>query len=59
MIMIAKPIYTLFSLIFPQQQNLFAFYVQKYSPEQGLHPWLTLSESGIKFNHDWARIFYK
>ena len=57
-IVIVKPIYTLFSLIFPQQQNLFAFYVQKYSPEQGLHPWLTLSESGIKFNHDWARIFY-
>ena len=57
--LMAQPIYKLFALIFPKQQNLFAFYIQKYSPEQGLHPWLIFDEGKIKFNNNWGKIFYK
>jgi len=58
-LLIAQPIYKLFSLIFPKQQNLFAFYIEKHYPEKGLHPWLIFDEGKIKFNNSWGKTFYK
>lgn len=58
-ILIGQPLYKFFSLVFPEQQNLFAFYIQKDSVEQNLHPWLIAKEGKIQFNNDWAKAFYK
>ena len=50
-ILIGKPLYKFFSLVFPKQQNLFAFYIQKDSAEQNLYPWLIAKEGKIQFNN--------
>lgn len=56
---IVKPVYKIFSLLFPKQQNLFAFYVEKPSVPKDLYPWLTMNNGELKFNYAWAKEIYK
>jgi ubiquinone/menaquinone biosynthesis C-methylase UbiE len=56
---LAKPFYQFFTILFPKQQNLFAFHVQKPNIPRDLHEWLTMENKEIKFNSDWARRIYK
>jgi SAM-dependent methyltransferase len=58
-IALLRPFYQIFSLLFPQQQNLFAFYVSKPSLPADLRDWLKLDSGVIQFNMDWARQKYK
>jgi SAM-dependent methyltransferase len=58
-ISVAKPFYHLFTLLFPQQQNLFAFYTEKPNIPADLHEWLKLDEGSIRFNYEWAKSIYK
>jgi SAM-dependent methyltransferase len=58
-ILIAKPFYQLFTILFPKQQNLFAFYVQKPTIPRDLHDWLIIEGEQIKFNYSWAKEVYK
>jgi ubiquinone/menaquinone biosynthesis C-methylase UbiE len=46
----AKPVYRLFTKAFPQQQNLFAFYVQKPDLEKDVYPWIELLNGEPGFN---------
>jgi ubiquinone/menaquinone biosynthesis C-methylase UbiE len=56
---IAKPFYKIFSLLFPKQQNLFAFYVEKPKLPEDLYNWLKLEDGKLRFNYDWASKIYK
>lgn len=58
-ILIAKPFYRLFTILFPKQQNLFAFYVQKPTIPEDLHDWLIMENEQVKFNYNWAKEIYK
>jgi ubiquinone/menaquinone biosynthesis C-methylase UbiE len=58
-ISVAKPFYHLFTLLFPKQQNLFAFYTEKPNIPANLYEWLKLEEGNIKFNYEWAKAIYK
>jgi ubiquinone/menaquinone biosynthesis C-methylase UbiE len=58
-ILLVKPIYYLFVKLFPQQQNLFAFYIQKPNLETDAYPWINVSDGGLGFNIEWARLIYK
>lgn len=52
---ILRPAYQIFVKIFPKQQNLFAFYVDKTNPKNELFPWLILDGQGhAKFNEKWG-----
>lgn len=54
-----RPAYELFIKLFPNQQNLFAFFVEKPKDKREIFPWLTLDERGkIKFNKQWGDIKY-
>jgi hypothetical protein len=55
----AKPFYKLFTIVFPKQQNLFAFYILKPKLPDDLHPWLKLESGKFKFNQEWAAQKYK
>jgi ubiquinone/menaquinone biosynthesis C-methylase UbiE len=55
----AKPVYRLFTKVFPQQQNLFAFYVQKPDLEKDVYPWIESSNGELGFNIEWAKVIYK
>jgi SAM-dependent methyltransferase len=48
-ISLLKPAYRLFTLIFPRQQNLFAFMVDKPVLPRDLHPWLTMAGEDVRF----------
>lgn len=54
-----KPFYQLFTILFPTQQNLFAFYVHKPDISQDLYDWLKLKDGSIVFNYQWAKQIYK
>jgi SAM-dependent methyltransferase len=54
-----KPFYQLFTILFPKQQNLFAFYVQKPNIPQDIYNWLKMDDGVIVFNYDWAKEIYK
>jgi SAM-dependent methyltransferase len=55
-----KPFYQLFTLLFPTQQNLFAFYVRKPEMPKDLYEWLKMENSGaIVFDYEWAKQTYK
>lgn len=54
-----KPLYSLFVMLFPRQQNLFAFSVSKPSIPDDLHDWLKADGESIKFNEEWAKEIYK
>lgn len=51
-----RPAYQVLVKLFPKQQNLFAFYIEKSNLNYKLFPWLMLDENGdIKFNKEWAK----
>lgn len=55
-----KPFYQLFTILFPKQQNLFAFYVNKPDLKENLYEWLKIEEDGeIHFNYQWGKEKYK
>jgi ubiquinone/menaquinone biosynthesis C-methylase UbiE len=58
-ISVSKPFYQLFTILFPRQQNLFAFYIGKPNIPNDLHCWLKLEEQEVKFNYPWAQEKYK
>jgi ubiquinone/menaquinone biosynthesis C-methylase UbiE len=55
----AKPAYRLFIKIFPKQQNLFAFFIQKPHLKEKIFPWITLSKGKLHFNNEWAKKIYQ
>jgi ubiquinone/menaquinone biosynthesis C-methylase UbiE len=54
-----KPFYQIFTILFPKQQNLFAFYVGKPDISTDLFEWLQVKDDQIQFNYDWAKEKYK
>ena len=56
---ISQPFFWLFTKLFPKQQNLFAFYIEKTSPRK-LFPWLIFDtdKQKITFNKPWANEKY-
>jgi SAM-dependent methyltransferase len=61
---VASPFYSLFTKVFPRQQNLFAFYVGKPdAARDAAFPWLDSHEEGgetrFKFNKVWGDQRYK
>jgi ubiquinone/menaquinone biosynthesis C-methylase UbiE len=59
LISIAKPFYQIFILLYPKQQNLFAFYIEKPKIPEDLHEWLKVDGENIRFNYEWAQKVYK
>lgn len=56
---LARPAYKIFIKLFPKQQNLFAFYVEKPNDKTDIFPWLKLDALGkIRFNKEWGDIRY-
>jgi SAM-dependent methyltransferase len=57
----ARPFYQIFVKIFPKQQNLFAFYIEKSKIREKLFDWLTFDENEmvIRFNKEWGDQKYK
>jgi ubiquinone/menaquinone biosynthesis C-methylase UbiE len=56
---VAKPFYQMFTVLFPKQQNLFAFYVGKPDIPADLYEWLKIKDDQIQFDYDWAKKKYK
>lgn len=58
---IGRPFFSVFVKLFPKQQNLFAFYVEKPAILSSLFPWLIFDdkESKITFNKEWGDRKYK
>lgn len=56
-----RPIYWLFTKVFPKQQNLFAFYVEKSAMADSRFPWLEFDENEkrFKFNRKWGERKFK
>ena len=56
-----RPFYWLFSKVFPRQQNLFAFFVEKPQTFDPLFPWLKYDEktNKVTFNKEWGQRKYK
>ena len=59
--MLVRPFYWVFVKLFPRQQNLFAFYIEKPLIPEALFPWLVFDdhERKIKFNKKWGDQKYK
>jgi ubiquinone/menaquinone biosynthesis C-methylase UbiE len=55
----AKPVYQLFVKLFPRQQNLFAFCVNKPDLEADVYPWIISSNGNLGFDIEWARLIYR
>jgi len=55
-----KPFYILFVRIFPKQQNLFAFYIEKPILPDDLFEWLQFNQitGSVNFNSKWAHERY-
>lgn len=58
-IAVARPAYRVFAMLFPKQQNLFAFVVRKPALPGQLHPWLEWRNGKARFNAEWARARYR
>jgi SAM-dependent methyltransferase len=58
-ISIIKPFYQLFIVLFPTQQNLFAFYIHKPHIPQDLYDWLKIKDGSVVFDYQWAKQVYK
>jgi ubiquinone/menaquinone biosynthesis C-methylase UbiE len=58
-ISLVKPFYQMFIILFPKQQNLFAFYVNKPNLTNDLYEWLQIQEGVIRFNYHWGQEKYK
>jgi ubiquinone/menaquinone biosynthesis C-methylase UbiE len=57
---VLKPFYKLlFTVLFPKQQNLFAFFIHKPDLERDIHKWIKLDKGELKFNYEWAKEIYK
>lgn len=54
-----KPLYLVFIRVFPRQQNLFAFKIDKPAPGESIYPWLKYNNGVMIFNLDWATQIYK
>jgi ubiquinone/menaquinone biosynthesis C-methylase UbiE len=54
-----RPFYSLFTILFPTQQNLFAFSVYKPRIPEDLYNWLIIKDNDIVFNYQWAKEIYK
>lgn len=56
-----RPLYGLFVKLFPGQQNLFAFYVEKSTIPNSLFPWLIFDDKDgkITFSKEWGDRQYK
>jgi ubiquinone/menaquinone biosynthesis C-methylase UbiE len=60
LISLLKPFYKVFfTLLFPKQQNLFAFYIRKPSLPKDMYQWLQMEDGEVKFNYSWAQEKYK
>ncbi len=51
---LVQPLFWIFTAIFPKQQNLFAFYIEKPALPAMLFPWLTIGKDKIHFNKEWG-----
>jgi ubiquinone/menaquinone biosynthesis C-methylase UbiE len=58
-ISVVKPFYQVFTILFPKQQNLFAFCVKKPTIPDDLYQWLEIQEGDIKFDYSWGQQKYK
>jgi ubiquinone/menaquinone biosynthesis C-methylase UbiE len=58
-ILLVKPFYQVFVILFPKQQNLFAFCVKKPTLPNDLYQWLQIQKGDIKFNYQWGQEKYK
>jgi hypothetical protein len=56
---LVKPFYHMFAMLFPKQQNLFAFYVKKPNLPNDLYQWLKIQEGKIQFDYHWGQQKYK
>lgn len=59
---VLQPLYKIFVRVFPRQQNLFAFYIEKpVAGSDALLPWLLFDEGeeNVVFNREWAEKNYK
>jgi SAM-dependent methyltransferase len=56
-----RPFFYCFSKVFPRQQNLFMFYVEKPTIPDALLPWLIFDDRDrkIRFNKEWGDNKYK
>jgi SAM-dependent methyltransferase len=59
LISIAKPFYKIFIILFPKQQNLFAFFIEKPEVQKNLYEWLRVDGESIRFDYEWAKKVYK
>ncbi|MDR0526142.1 MAG: class I SAM-dependent methyltransferase [Spirochaetaceae bacterium] len=52
---IVRPLYIIFAKLFPKQQNLFAFFVEKPNATYKIFPWLKIDTAinKITFNQEW------
>lgn len=57
-LVLMRPLFYLFSKLFPKQQNQFAFYIEKSGSLSSLHPWLVVSDNKIAFNQKWGNERY-
>ena len=58
---VIRPMYWLFTKVFPKQQNLFAFYIDKSTTSHSRFPWLDFDERERKFsfNRKWGEQRFK
>ena len=54
-----RPLHWLFAKLFPSQQNMFAFYVEKPALPERLLPWLKWNNGDISFRKEWGEQRYK
>jgi len=54
-----KPFFSLYSIIFPKQQNLFSCYIQKPDLQKDHFEWLIYKDGKLSFNRTWAENHYK
>lgn len=54
LVRLLTPFYKAFVLVFPGQQNLFAFRVTKPEPGEDLQPWLAWRDGRVVFDREWA-----
>ena len=54
-----RPFYSVFSYLFPRQQNMFACFVEKPDVQSQHFDWLTYEDGNLRFNKDWGDRYYK
>ncbi|MBK7099773.1 MAG: hypothetical protein IPH58_17595 [Sphingobacteriales bacterium] len=58
---VIRPFYYIYAKIFPKQQNLFSFLIEKPGISNSIFPWLLYDNNSnkITFNEDWGNKRYK